>query len=139
VKKTILVFSALIIALLILFQLSKYSVASGTLKIEFVIAGIAVLFFIIGVYLNKKSLQKKKYNRERGEIDEEKITALGISKREYEILIKISEGFSNKEIGEALFVSESTVKTHISNLFVKLDARRRTQAIQKAKEMSIIL
>ena len=137
-KKTILIFSALIIALLVLFQLSQYSVTSGNWKIEFVIAGIAVVFFLIGIYMNKKSLQKKPPNNVSVTIDEEKITALGISKREYEILGKIHEGLSNKEIAEQLFVSESTVKTHISNLFVKLDAKRRTQAIQKAKEHEII-
>ena len=138
-RKTILVFSALIIALLVLFQLSQYSVTSGNWKIEFVIAGIAVLFFFIGVYMNKKSLQKDAPNGHPITIDEEKIVALGISKREYEILGKIHEGLSNKEIAEQLFVSESTVKTHVSNLFVKLDAKRRTQAIQKAKEYEIIV
>ena len=138
-RKTILVFSALIIALLVLFQLSQYSVTSGDWEIEFVIAGIAVVFFIIGVYINKKSLQKKPTTKVSISIDEEKITALGISKREYEILGKIHEGLSNKEIAEQLFVSESTVKTHVSNLFVKLDAKRRTQAIQKAKEYEIII
>jgi len=139
VRKTILVFTALIIALLALFQLSQYSVTSGNLKIEFVIAGIAVIFFLIGIYINKKSLQKKPHNPVTTKIKEEKIIALGISKREYEILGKIHEGLSNKEIAEQLFVSESTVKTHVSNLFVKLDAKRRTQAIQKAKEYEIIL
>ena len=54
------------------------------------------------------------------------------------ILKAISEGLSNKEIGEKLFVSESTVKTHVSNLLVKLDAKRRTQAVQKAKAYHII-
>ena len=138
-RKTILVFSALIIALLVLFQLSQYSVTSGNWKIEFVIAGIAVVFFIIGVYINKKSLQKDPPSNISVTINEEKIAALGISKREYEILGKIHEGLSNKEIAEQLFVSESTVKTHVSNLFVKLDAKRRTQAIQKAKEYQIIV
>jgi len=139
VRKTILVFSALIIALLVLFQLSQYSVTSGNWKIEFVIAIIAVIFFIIGVFVNKKSLQKDPPTNLPVAIDEEKILALGISKREYEILGKIHEGLSNKEIADQLFVSESTVKTHVSNLFVKLDAKRRTQAIQKAKEYEIII
>ncbi|MEM7087310.1 MAG: LuxR C-terminal-related transcriptional regulator [Bacteroidota bacterium] len=137
-RKTILVFSALIIALLVLFQLSQYSVTSGNWKIEFVIGGIAVVFFLIGVYMNKKSLQRGSA-KVSASIDEQKIIELGISKREYEILGKIHEGLSNKEIAEQLFVSESTVKTHVSNLFVKLDAKRRTQAIQKAKEYEIII
>ena len=137
-KKTILVFGGLIIALLVLFQLSKYSVISGGLQIEYVIALVAIVFFVIGIYLNKKSLQKNQIAHTTHEIDASQIDALGISKREYEILEEISIGLSNKEIAEKLFVSESTVKTHVSNLFVKLDAKRRTQAIQRAKELKII-
>ncbi|TDI71362.1 MAG: winged helix-turn-helix transcriptional regulator, partial [Bacteroidetes bacterium] len=109
------------------------------LNIEFMIAGIALIFFLIGIYLNKKSLQKKNILDTSGKIDDKKISELGISNREYEILVEISEGLSNKEIAEKLFVSESTVKTHISNLYVKLDAKRRTQAIQRAKDMNLIL
>jgi len=45
---------------------------------------------------------------------------------------------SNQEIGERLFVSTSTVKTHVSHIFSKLDASRRTQAVQRAKELGII-
>ena len=138
-KRTILIFSTLIIALLVLFKLSEYSISSGSLKIEIAIAGIALLFFVIGVFIQKKSLQKNKIIENTSQINFDKISELGISKREYEILVEISVGLSNKEIAERLFVSESTVKTHISNLFVKLNAKRRTQAIQIAKEMKIIL
>lgn len=137
-KKTILVFGGLIIALLILFRLSKYSVISGDLQIEYTIAIVAVVFFIIGIFLNKKSLQKRTIYEGKHEIDISKIDALGISKREYEILEAVSSGLSNKEIADKLFVSESTVKTHVSNLFVKLNAKRRTQAIQRAKELKIL-
>ena len=136
-KKTILVFSALIIALLVLFQLSKYTYASGDASIENIIAVIAILFFFIGIYINKKSAQRNSASSDY-EIDHKKIEELGISKREYEVLMEISKGYSNKEIGEKLFVSESTIKTHVSNVFTKLDAKRRTQAIQKAKELQII-
>jgi len=135
-RKTILVFGLLILALLLLFQFSKYAVISGDLNTEIVIAIIAVVFFFIGVYLNKKSLHKKSSISK--EIDHKKIETLDISKREYEVLIGISEGLSNKEIGEKLFVSESTIKTHVSNLLSKLNAKRRTQALQIAKDYNII-
>ena len=71
-------------------------------------------------------------------INHKKIDALEISKREYEVLQKIADGLSNKEIAEALFLSESTIKTHVSSLLVKLDAKRRTQAVQIAKSLQII-
>ena len=58
-KKTIFIFASLIIALLILFQISKYSIFFGDINSEIVIAIIAVVFFIIGVFINKRSLSKK--------------------------------------------------------------------------------
>ena len=135
-KKTILVFGLLILALLLLFQFSKYAVISGDLKVELVVAVIAIVFFFVGVYINKKSLHKPKTNHQI--ISHKKIEELDISKREYEVLQKIAEGLSNKEIADSLFLSESTIKTHVSNLLVKLDAKRRTQAVKKAKSFQIL-
>lgn len=135
-KKTVLVFGLLIFALLLLFQISKYSLVTGSLKSETTIAIIAVVFFIVGVYLNKKSLHKAQ--RPLQKIDHRKIETLELSPREYEVLTEIAKGLSNKEIGDKLFLSESTIKTHVSNLLIKLDAKRRTQAIQIAKELQII-
>ncbi len=135
-KKTILIFALLIVALILLFQISKYSIVLGKISIEFVITIIAVIFFVIGIYINKKSLHQSK--KVTSKIDTQKIKDLEISKREYEVLQQISLGLSNKEIAEKLFLSESTIKTHISSLFIKLDAKRRTQAIQKAKELHIL-
>ncbi len=135
-KKTIFVFSALIVALLVLFQLSKYAYLSGDVSIEIIIAIIAVVFFFIGIYINRKA--HRKIENIDSTINLKKIEQLGISQREYEVLVKISQGLSNKEIAEALFVSESTIKTHVSNLLVKLEAKRRTQAIQRAKDLQIL-
>ncbi|TXG36954.1 response regulator transcription factor [Seonamhaeicola maritimus] len=135
-KKTILVFSLLIFAILLLFQVSKYAVISGNLKTEIVIGIVAVVFLIVGIYINKKSLNKNKLAST--EINHKKISELEISEREYEVLHAISEGLSNKEIADKLFLSESTIKTHVSSLLVKLNAKRRTQALQIAKEYQII-
>ena len=135
-KKTVLTFGLLILALLVLFQLSKYTLVSGDSNIEIIMAAVAIIFFSIGIYLNKRSLHQNVLPD--SEIDLEKIDALDLSKREYEVLKEISLGLSNKEIGDKLFVSESTIKTHVSNILVKLDAKRRTQAVQIAKEMRIL-
>ncbi len=135
-KKTILVFALLIVALFTIFKISKYSIVFGNTSIEYIIAIIAVVFFIIGIYINKKSLHQPL--KSATEIDAQKIEELEISKREYEVLKGISLGLSNKEIADKLFISESTIKTHVSNLLVKLDAKRRTQAIQIAKDHNIL-
>lgn len=133
-KKTVFVFSALIISLLLLFKLSNYAYFSGDISIEIIIAVIAIIFFVVGIFINQKTLQKEKASS----IDLKKIKELGISNREYEVLVQISKGLSNKEIANALFLSESTIKTHVSNLLVKLDSKRRTQAIQRAKNLHIL-
>lgn len=135
-KKTILIFGALVLALLILFRLSTYRFISGNNYSEFLIAAIAVVFFIIGVLINKKVLRHKKPIT--NEIDLKKVKAIGLSKREYQVLCEVALGLSNKEIADKLFVSENTIKTHVSKLLIKLDAKRRTQAVQIAKKAHII-
>src|SRR5437763_1799845 len=67
-----------------------------------------------------------------------KLKELGITQREHEILGLIAQGLSNREIGEKLFVSENTVKTHSSRLFEKMQVNRRVQAVQKAKDLGLI-
>lgn len=135
-KRTVYIFSALIIVLLLLFQISKYAIFTNDLTIEFSIAIVAIVFFLIGVFLNKKSFSKEKTSKEK--VDLKKLKTLSLSDREYEVLKEIASGLSNREIAEKLFLTESTIKTHVSNLFVKLNAKRRTQAIRMAKEMRII-
>jgi NarL family two-component system response regulator LiaR len=63
---------------------------------------------------------------------------LGITNRELEVLQLVARGLSNREIGETLFVSESTVKTHCSRVFDKLGARRRTEAVKRSKELGLL-
>ena len=105
------------------------------MAMETIIALIAVSFLFLGMFLNKRSLRKK----DGGDtIDEKNIEALGLSKREYEVLQHMAKGQSNKEIADSLFLSESTIKTHVSNVLVKLDCKRRTQAIRRAKELKIL-
>lgn len=106
------------------------------MSIEVGIALIAIVFFGTGMYINKKEVRKKPFSHRQ--VDIKKVEQLGLSEREYQVLHEISMGLSNKEIANKLFVSESTIKTHVSNILVKLDAKRRTQAIQKAKEFNII-
>ena len=72
------------------------------------------------------------------DIDPLQVRKAGLSQREHEVLLKMAEGLSNSEIAAALFLSESTIKTHVSNILFKLDVKRRTAAIQAAKQLRII-
>lgn len=70
--------------------------------------------------------------------DDAQVVALGLTPRELEILGLIAQGLSTREMAERLFVSENTVKTHTSRVLDKLDARRRTQAVQRARELRLV-
>ena len=108
---------------------------------------IAALFAGLGIWLGLKLTRKEEVlvvkevpvpSSQPFALNEERLKDLGITKRELEILALIAQGMSNREIADKLFVSENTVKTHSSRLFDKLSAKRRTQAVQIAKEMGLI-
>lgn len=108
---------------------------------------IAALFAGVGIWLGLKLTKKKEVLIVKEvpvpatvpfSLNEQRLKDLGITKRELEILELIAQGMSNREIAEKLFVSENTVKTHSSRLFDKLSAKRRTQAVQIAKEMGLL-
>ena len=108
---------------------------------------IALLFASLGIWLGLKLTRKQEIvvvkevpipTAASFTLNEEKLRALGVTRRELEILELIANGMSNREIAEKLFVSENTVKTHSSRLFDKLSAKRRTQAVQIGKELGLI-
>ncbi|HXY26476.1 MAG TPA: response regulator transcription factor [Candidatus Acidoferrum sp.] len=108
---------------------------------------VAALFSGLGIWLGLTLTRKKEQvTAQRAAssadgpftADAQRMNELGITPRELEILGLIAAGLSNREIGEKLFVSENTVKTHSSRLFDKLGARRRTQAVQLGKEARLI-
>jgi DNA-binding CsgD family transcriptional regulator len=139
VKQIVIQFGLLALALLLLLQLSKYSLFLRGFSNEWMITLFAILFLGFGYYASRFiSKPKIEYTEAPKEINVIKISELGISNREYEVLQLISTGLSNLEIAQKLFISESTVKTHVSNLLMKLDAKRRTQAVTNAKAFNII-
>jgi NarL family two-component system response regulator LiaR len=117
---------------------------------EIYIGFIAIIFTALGIWLALK-LSKPKIERvivekevyvirnQNVALNTSLISELELSKRELEILGLMAQGHSNEEIAAKLFVSLSTVKTHNQNLFAKLDVKRRTQAIEKAKRLHLIL
>lgn len=58
--------------------------------------------------------------------------------QEIKVLERLAAGRSNKEIARDLGLSPNTVKTHVGNLYAKLEVSRRTQAVGKARELSLI-
>jgi NarL family two-component system response regulator LiaR len=111
---------------------------------EIYVGGIALIFTGLGMWLAhqltrpKEVVVEKITFIEKQEIDPLAIEMTGLSKRELEILQMMARGMSNQEMGDTLFISLSTVKTHVASIFSKLKAVRRTQAIEIAKSLKII-
>jgi two-component system, NarL family, response regulator LiaR len=111
----------------------------GLIAVFFTLLGIWVALQLVKPKVQTVVVEKKVYINPSEELtlNEAALKALNLSSREYEVLQLITKGHSNAEIADNLFLSLSTVKTHVSNLFVKMDVKSRTQAIEKAKRLRI--
>ncbi len=146
-RPIIIGFGLLILCLLILFRLGEINFIKGDVKLEVIVSIAALVFFIVGLYFNYHS-QKKTARSETSSttgkempltpVDYEQIKKLGLTQREHDVLLKMAEGLSNQEIGAALFLTESTIKSHVSKILFKLDAKRRTHAVKLAKQLKIV-
>lgn len=144
-RRTIIIYGFALAALTAMLKLIEYKYFMRDLSLEVYISVIAVFFAVLGVWAGTKLMNKKTIVKEVAVLvnadyvhDEAKLEKLGISHREHEVLELMSFGMSNQEIADKLFISLSTVKTHAANLYVKLDVKRRTQAVQRAKELQLI-
>ena len=154
-RKTVLVYGALAGVLIAVLQLIQYRFLVVEHAVEIYGALIALLFAALGIWLGLRMTRPRETvivkevlvpgpaaspTQASGPFtpDPARMARFGITPREHEILQLIANGLSTREIAERLSVSENTVKTHASRLLDKLDARRRTQAVQVAKEAGLI-
>ena len=133
--------------LIAVLKLTEYRFLVVEHSVEIYGALVAALFAGVGIWLGQTLTRKKpeviikEVPVAAGSafvVDETRVSELGITPRELEILGLIAAGLSNREIAARLFVSENTVKTHSSRLFDKLGAKRRTQAVQAGKTARLI-
>lgn len=112
----------------------------GLIAVFFTILGVWVATQLVKPKVEKVVVEKKVYISQPDHvvINEAEIKKLNLSSREYEVLQLLAKGYSNSEIAKDLFLSLSTVKTHVSNLFIKMDVKSRTQTIEKARRLKII-
>ncbi len=158
-KKTILLYGLLGGVLIAALKMVEYRYLVLEHSLEMYGGIVAALFSVVGIWLGRKltRTREKLVVREvpvRVEVpvevrvpvpgsgpfvrNEERVRELLLTPRELEILEALAAGLSNKEMADQLFVSENTVKTHAARVFAKLGAKRRTQAVQLAKEAGII-
>ncbi len=136
-KKTVLIYGLILAILAFVLDYFDYRYHVRELDIEFYILFIAVIFTATGIMVGRK-LNKPGNETSSFQRNSKAINFLGISERELEVLELVAEGLSNKQIAGQLFVSVNTIKTHLSNLYEKLEVKRRTQAVEKARSLSLI-
>lgn len=130
-KKTILIFGGISVVILMLFQLERWSLFAlgGSQNLYTIITG--VLFLILGIAISRH------FNSKKIAYKKQKLHSI-LSNQEHQVLKLIAQGMSNKEIAGQLFIAETTVKTHVSKILSKLDARRRTEAVRIGREVGIL-
>jgi DNA-binding CsgD family transcriptional regulator len=147
VKRTILLYGAIGGLLIAALKLIEYRFLVVEHSLEIYGGLVALLFAVLGIWLGLKLTRTREtvvvrevpvpvqrpFVRNAARLEQ-----LGITRRELEILELIALGLSNREIASRSFVSENTVKTHTASVFEKLNAKRRTQAVQLAKEAGLI-
>lgn len=122
---------------LITFKALEYSYFSYKITLDMYLAIVSLIFLfvgsLVGLRLNNK---KKKLNQKNYSITSQSNELL--SDRELEVLLLMAQGHTNQQIADQLFVSINTTKTHLSNIYSKLNVENRTQAVSEAKKLNII-
>lgn len=146
--KTLTVTGLVLGGSVLLLSVLRYKLTMQTNSTELYAFAVAVLFTVIGVYIGRRVSHTHIDLRQPDVIytetpDQTKRRSLdplnsGLSSRELEVLALLSNGHSNQEIAEQLFVSMNTVKTHLGSIYSKMNVRRRTEAVKRANEMGLM-
>lgn len=129
------IYGVLLAAGMALLQWLDYQRIARFHPIEISLLLVSALFLALGVWIGARLLAAKPLPFDA---DRQRQAALGISDRERMVLEHLAAGQSNKEIARTLDVSPNTIKTHLANLYEKLGARRRTEAIARARDLGLI-
>jgi len=138
-RKIVILYGIVLAALTALLKFIEYRYIVRDLSLEFYLGIVAVLFASLGIWAGLRLTRRNIIiTRSDFKFNAEELGRRGITRREFEVLELMAQGLSNREIADKLFVSLNTIKSHSSMLYMKLDARRRTQAISRAKELQLL-
>ncbi len=114
----------------------QYKYSTKAYSVEIYVVLIAIGFAALGIWVGHRLTAQQP----RGPFQRNMAAfrSLGISKREREVLEALARGQSNKEIARTLGISPNTVKTHIANLYAKLEVTGRVRAIEEARTLHLI-
>jgi DNA-binding CsgD family transcriptional regulator len=133
--RTVLVYGMSLAAGALALEWLEYRFLVRTRSIEIYVALVALTFLGLGVWAGARLFRRAPAAFEANARVQQ---TLGISARELEVLELLAAGQSNKEIANRLDVSPNTVKWHVAKLYDKLEVKRRTAAILRARELGMI-
>lgn len=136
--KPILTYGALLAGGAALLQWLEYKRLVVSHSGDIGMALLAALFLGLGIWVGAQLFARPRPAHPIEEGNPAALATLGISPREFEVLSLIAKGLSNKDIARRLHISPNTVKTHVARLLDKLDARRRTEAISRARALGLM-
>lgn len=134
-KKTILIYALALAAGTFVLQWIEYRYLLRQLPGAWVLGIVAFGLVGLGVWLGLSVRRRPPPDFER---NDRALASLGISRREFAVLELLARGQTNKEIARSLEISPNTVKTHVAHLYDKLGASRRTEAVNKSRELRLI-
>jgi DNA-binding CsgD family transcriptional regulator len=135
--RIILIYGLILAAIAIGLQWLEYRFLVVTHATETYVVLVALAFLGVGIWAGARLFRRVPPPAEFTPNTAVQQT-LKISDREMEVLRRLAGGQSNKQIAQALDVSPNTVKTHVANLFGKLEVSRRTEAILRARELGML-
>lgn len=134
----IFLYGAAMALLVLILKWLEYRFLAKAMAMEIYLTLVAIFFTALGSWIGYQLTFKKNREPQPTPPPDPDNDHFGLSKREKEVLHLMSQGLSNQEIADTLFVSLNTVKTHSSNIFNKLEVKRRTQAVKKAKDLQLV-
>lgn len=140
-KKETLYYGIIAALIMLLVKGADYSLFSKHISLEIYSSILVLLFTGIGIWFGLRYTSPKVIIKDQvvEHLDATKLKTFGISDREIEVLNLIAAGHTNQQIADQLYISLSTVKSHIQKIYHKLEVKNRTKAIQKAKLVSLWL
>jgi len=134
--RSILIYAALLAVGAFLLEWLQFQYFARRFGLEILIGLVAVGFGALGIWVGTRLTPSPR--PDTFERNEAALKSLGISEREYDVLVQLAAGTSNKEMARTLGISPNTIKTHLARLFEKLDVSRRMQAVEKAKQLELL-
>jgi DNA-binding CsgD family transcriptional regulator len=142
--RTTIIFGICLALLMMLLKWVEYSFFIRDISLEVYLGIVGLICMVLGIFLGRKISREREDAAAHAPLISTSNHAypaqnpFNLSPREYEVLVKIAEGHSYQEIADQLHVSLSTIKSHASNIFSKMDVQRRTQAVMLAQQRGLL-